>query len=53
MNGTHTLTELRNTKGFLMHKNGIITTTFGSRTTNYWRETENNLYYNYNCTTNS
>jgi len=51
MKGTHTLAELRGTKGFFMHSNGTVTTRYGSSTVNYWQECADGKYINYDCKT--
>lgn len=51
MEGTHTLEELRSTKGFHMRANGIVSTRYGRSTTNYWKECSNGKYVNFDCKT--
>jgi hypothetical protein len=45
--GTHTLKELETYKEFKLHRSGIITTKYGLETINYWVETSNGLWRNY------
>lgn len=51
MMGTHILSELRNIKGFIITKEGIVITRYGRVTVNYWIECRDGLWKNYTCRT--